>query len=76
MSQFFNPVKMGVLAMVNTVRGHSGMDNIDAPSINKVRAIAASTLKMEKALLLRLSVPRPFCDVKGTEPKLNLQILI
>lgn len=34
--------------------GHSGMENADAPSINK-----ASTLKKEKALLLPLSVPRP-----------------
>lgn len=45
--------------MVNTVRGHSGMENTDAPSIHKVLAITASTLEMEKALLPRLSVPHP-----------------
>jgi len=47
-------------AMVNTVRRHHGMENTDAPSISKVRAFTASTLKMEKALLLRLKVPHPF----------------
>lgn len=39
--------------------GHSGMENTDAPSINKAVAIAALTLKKEKALLLPPSVPRP-----------------
>lgn len=41
------------------VGGHSGMENTDAPSIIKVVAVAASTLKSEKALLLLLKVPRP-----------------
>lgn len=45
--------------MANRVRGHSGMENTDAPSINKVVAITASTLEMKKALLLLLNVPCP-----------------
>lgn len=45
--------------MTNRVRGHSGMENIDAPSINKAVAITALTLVMKKALLLLLNVPHP-----------------
>lgn len=45
--------------MANRVRGHRGMENTDAPSINKEVAIKASTLKLEKALLLLLNVPHP-----------------
>lgn len=48
---------MGV-NMVKMVRGHSGMENTDVPSIAKVTAFTASTLKMEKALL-PLNVPLP-----------------
>lgn len=44
--------------MVKMVRGHSGMENTDVPSIAKVTAFTASTLKMEKALL-PLNVPLP-----------------
>lgn len=58
MSQFLTEWGMG-MTMVKMVRGHSGMENTDVPSINKVTAFTASTLKMEKALLLLLSVPLP-----------------
>lgn len=46
------------LNMGKMVRGHSGMENTDVPSIAKVTAFTASTLKMEKALL-PLNVPLP-----------------
>lgn len=65
MSQFSTEWRWGT--MVNTVRGHSGMENTDAPSINKVIAITAATLKMEKALLLRLNVPHPFLFIFLTD---------
>lgn len=45
--------------MANRVRGHSGMENTDVPSINKEVAITAPTLKMEKAFLHLLNVPHP-----------------